>query len=117
MYYIREKGCMPDNTEIQIEDWSEAYPTIFCKNSIIAAYPKAKESVFNRLFDHLPPYPMRNKTFRAWFEFDSAEEAKTAFGDLISGRKTLLELAETHFHNSGSLTKERFFEAMQYKEI
>lgn len=36
------KGLMPDGTKIQIEDWSNDYPTFHKYGDLIAAYPKIR---------------------------------------------------------------------------
>jgi hypothetical protein len=82
---VLEKGIMPNGTPIQIEEWNENY-SFMPYGSMIASYPKSKVS-------HDGSYaPKGNQTYR--FSFDTAEETKKAYTELISGVKTLTDFKE-----------------------
>ncbi len=71
---VLQRGQMPDETDIQIEEWSEDYP-FYPYGGIIAAYPK------NRYGEKI----------RAYKTFESTEEAEKAFKALKNGDKTLTD--------------------------
>ena len=75
---VKERAVMPDGTKIQIEDWHENF-SIYAEASTIAAYPKDRHG----------------KAFRASRSFESAEVAKCAFENLISGACTLSDYSFT----------------------
>lgn len=103
---VIEKGNAPDGTRIQIEDWSMNYSS-YPRKSTIGFYPKAKHSLYN---DDNPPYPERGKNFRACFSFDSEEEAKKAFDDIVSGRKSYMEYLDNY--SNAALSKDYFIKSM-----
>lgn len=79
---VLEKGIMPNGTPIQIEEWNEDY-SFAPYASTVASYPKSKvshEGAFS---------PKGNQTWRFDFNFDSENEAKKAFTELLSGEKDL----------------------------
>ena len=102
---IIDKGIMPDDTKIQIEDWSQDYDSQ-TYGSTVAAYPIATETTY------LPSgiqYPSKGKTFRFEFEFSSNDDAKEAFDALQDGRKELIDY-KVHAYNK------RLFEALGYRK-
>lgn len=101
---ILRKGKTPNNTDIQIEDWSIDYPNL--KNFIIGFYPVSKESVYREDKPHFTPYPKRGKTFRCAFEFETLEEAMEAFEQLESGIKVFSNYLDHYF--DGVVSKENF---------
>lgn len=75
-------GNIPNGTNIQIEDWSENYHFHNYADTI-ASYPISKMT-------HAGAYaPKAGETYRFAFKFESTEEAKNAYDDLITGRKEL----------------------------
>lgn len=106
---VIEKGNAPDGTRIQIEDWSMNYSS-YPRKSTIGFYPKAKHSLYNDDNSHFPPYPERGKIFRACFSFDSEEEAKKAFDDIVSGRKSYMEYLDNY--SNAALSKDYFIKSM-----
>ena len=79
---IVEKDLLQDGTKVQIEDWSTEYS--FMKyGTTLASYPKSKAN-------HKGEFaPKLDKSFRCAFDFNSHEEAKNAYDELLSGNKTL----------------------------
>lgn len=75
---IIERAIMPDGTKIQINDWSEDF-SCYAPNSEIAAYP------LNRYGENV----------RVRRHFDSEEETISAFQQLITGEKSLVDLSFT----------------------
>lgn len=84
---IIKKGKFPDGTDLQLEDWSEAYPGVFQKNATVSAYPVAVCSLPGQFS------PKIGEKFRAQFEFDTGEQAKEAFRALLAGEKSLVDYA------------------------
>lgn len=82
---IIKQGKMPDGTPIQIENWHEDY-SFEPENSNIAAYPKSPIIQYDRPFGAKYGRPVRIE-----LSFRSAEEAQTAYDNLVSGRKTLYD--------------------------
>ena len=85
-------GKMPDETKIQIEDWTENYPEIFTTYGI-AAYPKAKAS-------SKWGWVERGRTFRLDMnkDWNNQEEVLNTFGKLQRGEISLEEL-DNHYWN------------------
>lgn len=79
---ILKRGAMKDGTEIQIEDWSNVYPSEPVA-STISAYPVAKRSSKQEFG------PKEGQIFRLEMKFSSKEETEEAFGLLVSGKKRL----------------------------
>ena len=79
---ILKTGTMKDGTDIQIEEWNEDYSFMPYGNTL-ATYPKSKVS------QEGPYAPKANERYRFDFEFNSHEEAETAYNELIEGTKTL----------------------------
>lgn len=73
---IIERAVMPDGTPIQINDWSEDF-SCYAPCDEIAAYPRNRYGEKVRVNRH----------------FDSAEDAWTAFRQLMNGEKTLVDLS------------------------
>lgn len=94
---ILRKGKTPNNTDIQIEDWSINYPN--SKSFIIGFYPVSKESIYREDKPHFIPYPKRGETFRCAFEFETLEEAITAFEQLESGIRVFSNYLDYYFDN------------------
>lgn len=70
---------------IQIEDWSDAYPETFLPENVLAAYPISK-------MDTDSPFgPRRGREFRCEFCFPNARRAKEAFTSLIDGESELTD--------------------------
>lgn len=79
---IIKKGTMPDETSIQIEDWSENY-SFHNYADTLASYPISKAT-------HSGTYaPKAGESYRFSFRFGSFEEAEQAFNDLLKGDKDL----------------------------
>lgn len=94
---VLERAITPDGTDIQIEDWKEDYS---CFNVLsIAAYPIAKNTSKYRWVES-------GKTFRLDINgFNSDEEVKQAFADLVSGEKKITDFAD-QFRNGD---KDRYY--------
>jgi hypothetical protein len=70
---ILEEGIMPDGTPIRIEEWSESYSFMPYGSTIARFAPKGGE------------------IYRFEFNFNTPEETKQAFDNLLSGIKTLAD--------------------------
>lgn len=85
------EGVMPNGTPIQIEEWNENYSFV-PYGSTIASYPKSKMS-------HEGSFaPKGNQVYRFQFNFNSDDEAKTAFNDLLSGVKALSDFKDKMYN-------------------
>lgn len=84
---VLENSKLPNETEIQIEDWNEDYDFIPYASTIgcYAISKFTRGGVFG---------PREGKFSRFQFDFESQEEAKMAFDDLVSGKKTLSDFKE-----------------------
>ena len=76
---IRATAKMPDDTAIQLEDWSDVYPDNPELAWVIGAYPNSVS--FGR----------KGRTFRLTISFDTDSEAVGAFEALNRGEKTLAD--------------------------
>lgn len=91
------KGAMPDKTKIQIEDWSEDFPSLHQKNDVVAAYPVAKAAASRKVFqgiNGLPcvwEYPRKYDSFRLCLQFPCASDAESAYNNLLNGTAQLLD--------------------------
>ena len=77
---------------VNLEDWSESYPSLHVPCDVVAAYPIAQDSNWeygNSGMRRTYPYPKRGESFRVELCFDSGEEAKHAFKALLSGKKDI----------------------------
>lgn len=84
---VLTKDNMQDGTLIQIEEWNENY-SFMPYGRTLATYPISKGN-------HRGSFsPKLDQKFRCEFEFDSHEEAKSAFNELLTGNKTLLDYAD-----------------------
>lgn len=79
---ILEKGIIPDGTKIQIEEWNEDY-SFMSYGSTIGAYPTSQVNCGGTWS------PKRGETFRFQLDFNSNNEAKKAYMELLNGNKTL----------------------------
>lgn len=84
---IIKKSKMQDGTTIQIEDWSETYPSLM-NPFTIGSYPIAKESIDGSFS------PKRGERFRLEMDFSTMEEAKEIFMRLESGMLHLKDLKD-----------------------
>lgn len=84
---VLETSIMPNGTDIQIEEWNETYDFVpFASN--LVAYPISKAS-------HSGTWsPKGNEKFRCSFQFKSSNEAKTAYENLKTGKKQLVDYLE-----------------------
>lgn len=90
---VTQRATMPDGTEIQIEDWSGDYPTVFVPCGTIAAYPISKYTLPGSFA------PKAGVRFRADFSrFETTEQVQEAFDRLVSGESTLKDYAEALWH-------------------
>ncbi len=83
--FIKGKTTMPDGTEIQLEDWSNEFPSSTNLWWAVGAYPVAKHSS-GRLFG-----PRRNQEFRLTISFAEESDARECFRKLESGEAELLD--------------------------
>lgn len=89
---IITKGVTADGVAIQIEDWSEDYPSVHEYGDQLAAYPVSKHSVphfYGQIGAFLRDYPKSGERFRLGMHFGSFCEAKQAYEDLTSGKTQL----------------------------
>ena len=88
---VLEKAFTPEGTTIQIENWKEDYSHV--KTFNIATYPIAKRSSEYKWIED-------GKTFRLDISrgFNTDEEVKQAFNDLLTGVKTISDFSE-QFYN------------------
>ena len=107
--FIIEKGTTPSGMEIQIENWNDAYNFI-PKNATIGFYPMAVNDIYREDKPHFHAYPKRGETFRASLEFNTDEEAKNAFEDLKSGKKTYIHFLDNYKMNT--ISKDNFIKAV-----
>ena len=89
---VVKTGKLPDGAFSYIEDWSMNYPGLYTSKSVVAAYPISKYT--------LPGYfaPKAGETFRAQFDFDSAEQAEEAFDSLVNGEKQLTDYIDRLYY-------------------
>ncbi|KRT89312.1 MULTISPECIES: hypothetical protein [Bacillales] len=84
---ILKDGVMPDGTEIRMEEWNESYE-FMPYGATIASYPISKST-------HKGSFaPKEGEGYRFSFNFETHEEAKCAFDDLVSGNKTLADFKD-----------------------
>ena len=83
--FIRATAKMPDNTEIQLENWEDEFPSSPSLWWAVGAYPQAKHHS-GRLFG-----PRRGGIFRLTISFDTDAEAVEAFEKLNRGESQLLD--------------------------
>lgn len=93
---VTVKGVMPDKTKIQMEDWSQDFPSIHSENDVVAAYPIAKQPATTLAFEGVfgfrkYEYPQQYRTFRFALQFPTAADAETAYNNLVSGEVSLLD--------------------------
>jgi len=81
------KGKMKNGTEIQIEEWHENY-SFMPYGSTLASYPLSKISIQGQFA------PKANERCRIAFSFESEEETKQAFDNLINGKNNLADYKE-----------------------
>lgn len=81
------KDKTPQGYTIQIEDWSEDYPTVFKKNDVVAVYPISKANSEYR-------WILAGDIFRCMFHFRNGYEARTAYELLIKGMKKPEDFAD-----------------------
>lgn len=84
---ILQKGKMQNGTDIQIEEWHENYNFI-PYGSTLASYPLSKISLQGQFA------PKANERYRFAFSFQSEEEAKQAFDNLLTGKNKLSDYKE-----------------------
>lgn len=94
---VLERAKTPKGFDIQIEDWKDDYS--FMEVHIIAAYPIAKNSSKYQ-------WIKAGEEFRLDISrFESNEEVKQAFTDLINGTKTIEDFSDKFYHGN----KHRFY--------
>lgn len=84
---VLDKGIILDGTKIQIENWKEDY-SFMEYGSTLASYPTSKQTLKGSFSPNL------GRKFRCEFTFNSYEETKEAFEQLLSGNKTLMDYKE-----------------------
>ena len=87
---------------LQMEDWSEDYPSLHAYADQLAAYPVAKDSVFNRY----STYPKRGEKFRLGMKFTNTMQAEKAMNALEDGTKTLKDFVDI-FDTTPNLTRQQ----------
>lgn len=88
MYTILKKDKL-NEFELQLEDWSKAYPSVYKYGSTLIVFKKAKEDM---------GIIKRNTKARFEFDFKSHDEAAKAYDDLLSGRKEPIDFIG-YLHN------------------
>lgn len=97
---VLNRGIMPDKTKIQLEDWSEDYPSFHAKSDVIAAYPIAKVSASRTVFEGINrqpcvwEYPPQYHSFRLCLRFPCGSDAEKAYSKLLDGTARLLDYVE-----------------------
>lgn len=87
---VLERAKTIEGFDIQVEDWSENYPSFIIHD--IAIYPIAAKTSKSKWIEG-------GKTFRLHLSrFNSIEEVYQTFNDLQTGNKTIADLKE-HFWN------------------
>lgn len=86
---ILKSATMPNGTEIQLEDWSEKYPSVF--GLMIGAYPVVKRtSQFSRV--------KYGENFRLSLScYNTNEDVLKDFEALIKGEKRLEDLSKQFY--------------------
>ena len=87
---------------VQLEDWSEDYPSIHAPADQLAAYPVAKADVFKEW----NTYPRRGEKFRLGIHFSSEKKARKAMEALEDGTKTLKDFSDK-FDTTPNLNREQ----------
>ena len=90
---------------LQMEDWSEDYPSVHAYADQLAAYPIAKGSVYKGNYS----YPRRGEKFR--MKFTSTAQAQKAMNALEDGTKTLKDFVNT-FDTTPNLTRKQICECL-----
>lgn len=93
---VTVKGVMPDKTKIQMEDWSQEFPSIHSENDVVAAYPIAKQPATTLAFEGVfgfrkYEYPQQYRTFRFALQFPCSDDAEAAYQNLVNGNASLLD--------------------------
>ena len=68
---------------LQMEDWSEDYPSVHAYADQLAAYPIAKGSVYKGYYNYA--YPRRGEKFRLGMKFTSTVQAQKAMNEDTQG--------------------------------
>ena len=90
---------------LQMEDWSEDYPSVHAYADQLAAYPIAKGSVYKGNYS----YP--REKFRLGMKFTSTAQAQKAMNALEDGTKTLKDFVNT-FDTTPNLTRKQICECL-----
>ena len=84
---VLKKDNMQDGTNIQIEDWQENYNFMPYGNTL-AAYARSKAS-------HRGNWsPNANEVYRFDFTFNSEQETRKVFNELLQGDKMLSDFKQ-----------------------
>lgn len=92
---------------LQMEDWSEDYPSVHAYADQLAAYPIAKGSVYKGNYS----YPRRGEKFHLGMKFTSTAQAQKAMNALEDGTKTLKDFVNT-FDTTPNLTRKQICECL-----
>ena len=92
---------------LQMEDWSEDYPSLHAYADQLAAYPVAKGSVYKGHYS----YPRRGEKFRLGMKFTNTIQAKNAMNALEDGTKTLKDFVDI-FDTTPNLTRKQICECL-----
>ena len=92
---------------LQMEDWSEDYPSVHAYADQLAAYPIAKGSVYKGHYS----YPRRGEKFRLGIKSTSTAQAQKAMNALEDGTKTLKDFVNT-FDTTPNLTRKQICECL-----
>ena len=76
---VIKRGKLVNGIDMQIEDWSKDYPSIYKKSDVVVVYPIAMASSEYG-------WVLAGDTFRCAFHFENEEEAKKAFDNLQRGK-------------------------------
>lgn len=94
---------------LQMEDWSEDYPSVHAYADQLAAYPIAKGSVYKGYYNYA--YPRRGEKFRLGMKFASTVQAQKAMNALEDGTKTLKDFVN-NFDTTPNLTRKQICECL-----
>lgn len=109
---IIKKGITPENIDIQLENWSKDYPTIYKGATVIAAYPTSKLSVPHYINNHFThDYPKRGEKFRLSITFPTSKEAQAAYENLILGATKLSDYVNL-FDDTPNTKRENFLHCL-----
>ena len=92
---------------LQMEDWSEDYPSVHAYADQLAAYPIAKGSVYKGNYS----YPLRGEKFPMGRKLTITAQSQKRMNALEDGTKTLKDFVNT-FDTTPNLTRKQICECL-----